>query len=86
MYSIYIYHCICGEQPVRINLLIHLQGFIYPSVFTLLGLWAPAEERGRLSGFVMGGQSRKMVSEIVFPALRNLLPSTNFQRKFSALS
>jgi len=37
-------------------ILICFQGFVYPSIYTLLGVWAPPNERGRLTSFALGGE------------------------------
>ncbi|XP_026284309.1 putative inorganic phosphate cotransporter isoform X1 [Frankliniella occidentalis] len=33
------------------------QGFVYPSMFTMMGLWAPAQERSTLAGIILGAQT-----------------------------
>ncbi|KAK3925721.1 Putative inorganic phosphate cotransporter [Frankliniella fusca] len=33
------------------------QGFVYPSIFTMMGLWSPAPERSTLAGLILGSQT-----------------------------
>lgn len=36
------------------------QGFFYPSIYNLLGRWAPVKERSRLGTIALGGKFRHL--------------------------
>lgn len=48
-----------GWQLVCFNRMLQgmTQGAVYPSIFTMMGLWTPAPERSTLSGIILGAQT-----------------------------